>query len=138
MIKVSVFSEEKAWSKRLKNKDIFFKLETNPDIIKFVSKNNKRPTLVIGFAAETKNLIQNATKKLEEKQLDMIIGNSIGKENAIFGEEYNKIFMIDNQCNVQESERLTKNEIANLIISKTLKLHEEIYAKNYNRKSITI
>ena len=34
--------------------------------------------------------------------------------------------------------KLTKNEIANLIISKTLKLHEEIYAKNYNRKSVTI
>ena len=121
-----------------KNKDIFFKLETNPDIIKFVSKNKKRPTLVIGFAAETKNLIQNATKKLEEKQLDMIIANLIEKENAIFGEEFNKIFIIDKQCNIQESEKLTKNEIANLIISKTLKLHEEIYAKNYNRKSVKI
>ena len=121
-----------------KSKDIFFKLETNPDIIKFVSKNKKRPTLVIGFAAETKNLIQNATKKLEEKQLDMIIANLVEKENAIFGEEYNQIIMIDKQCNIQESEKLTKNEIANLIISKTLKLHEEIYAKNYNRKSVKI
>ena len=121
-----------------KNKDIFFKLETNPDIIKFVSKNKKRPTLVIGFAAETKNLIQNATKKLEEKQLDMIIANLIEKENSIFGDEFNKIFIIDKQCNIQESEKLTKNEIANLIISKTLKLHEETYAKNYNRKSFKI
>ena len=94
--------------------------------------------MVIGFAAETKDLIQNATKKLEEKQLDMIIANLIEKENAIFGEEFNKIFIIDKQSNIQESEKLTKNEIANLIISKTLKLHEEIYAKNYNRKSITI
>ena len=115
-----------------------FKLETNPDIIKFVSKNKKRPTLVIGFAAETKNLIQNATKKLEEKQLDMIIANLIEKETAIFGEEFNKIFIIDKQCNIQESEKLSKNKIASLIISKTLKLHEEIYAKNYNRKSVTI
>ena len=125
-------------NKLKKNKDIFFKLETNPDIIKFVSKNKKRPTLVIGFAAETKNLIQNATKKLEEKQLDMIIANLIEKENSIFGEEFNKIFIIDKQCNIQESEKLTKNEIANLIISKTLKLHEEIYAKDYNRKSVKI
>ena len=39
--------------------------------------------------------------------------------------------MIDKRCNIQESEKLTKSEIANLIISKTLKLHEEIYAKNY-------
>jgi phosphopantothenoylcysteine decarboxylase/phosphopantothenate--cysteine ligase len=115
-----------------KSKDIFFKLETNPDILKFVSQNKKRPTLVIGFAAETKNLIQNATKKLEEKQLDMIIANLIEKENAIFGKEYNKIFIIDKQCKIQKSEKLTKHEIANLIISKTLKLHEEIYAKNYN------
>ena len=121
-----------------KNKDIFFKLETNPDIIKFVSKNKKRPTLVIGFAAETENLIQNAKKKLEEKQLDLIIANLIEKENTIFGEEYNKIFVIDNKCNIQESKKLPKHEIANLIISKSLKLHKEKYAKNYNRKDITI
>ena len=121
-----------------KNKDIVFKIETNPDIIKFVSKNKKRPTLVVGFAAETKNLIQNATKKLQEKELDMVIGNLIEKENVVFGEEYNKIFIIDKESNIHESEKLTKNEIANLIISRALKLHEEIYAKNYNRKSITI
>ncbi len=121
-----------------KNKDIFFKLENNPDIIKFVSKNKKRPTLVIGFAAETKNLIHNARKKLKEKQLDMIIANLIEKENSIFGEEYNKIFIIDKYSNIQESEKLTKNEIANLIISKSVKLHEEINAENYNRKNITI
>jgi phosphopantothenoylcysteine decarboxylase/phosphopantothenate--cysteine ligase len=126
------------YEKLKKNKDIFFKLETNPDIIEFVSKNKKRPRLVIGFAAETKNLIQNATKKLEEKQLDMVIANLIEKENTIFGDEYNKIFMIDKQCNIQESEKLTKNEIATLIISKTLKLHEEIYVKNFNRKSVKI
>ncbi len=121
-----------------KNEDIFFKLEPNPDIIKFVTKNRKRPTLVIGFAAETKNLIKNARKKLEEKQLDMIIANLIEKENAIFGEEFNKILIIDKQFNIQESEKLTKNEIAKLIISRALKLYEEIYAKNYNRKSVTI
>ena len=84
--------------------------------------------MVIGFAAETKNLIQNATKKLEEKQLDMIIANLIENENVIFGEEFNKIFIVDKQFNIQESEKLTKNEIANLIISKTLKLYQEIYA----------
>ncbi len=125
-------------NKLKKNKDIFFKLKPNPDIIKFVSKNKKRPTLVIGFAAETKNLIQNATKKLKEKQLDMIIANLIEKENAIFGKEFNKILIIDKQFNIHESEKLTKNKIANLIISKALKLYEEIYAKNCNRKSVTI
>ena len=121
-----------------KSKDIFFKLENNPDIIKFVSKNKKRPTLVIGFAAETKNLIQNARKKLKEKQLDMIIANLIEKENLVFGEDHNKIFIIDKYSNMQESKKLTKKEIANIIISKSLKLYEEINAENYNRKSITI
>ena len=68
----------------------------------------------------------------------MIIANLIDKENTIFGQEYNKIFIIDKQCNIQESEKLTKNEIANLIISKSIQLHEEINAENYSRKSITI
>ena len=62
----------------------------------------------------------------------------IEKENAIFGEEFNKILIIDKQFNIQKSEKLTKNKIANLIISKALNLYEEIYAKNYNRKSIEI
>ena len=68
----------------------------------------------------------------------MIVANLIEKENSIFGEEYNKIFIIDKHFNTQESEKLTKQEIAKLIVSKSLKLYEEIYAKNYNRKSITI
>ena len=68
----------------------------------------------------------------------MIIANLIEKENAIFGQEYNKIFMIDKESKIQESKKLTKNKIANLIISKTLKLHEDIYAKNCNRKSVKI
>ena len=68
----------------------------------------------------------------------MIIANLIEKENSIFGGEYNKIFIIDKNSNIQESEKLTKHEIANLIISRSLKLHEEINAENNNRKSITI
>ncbi len=118
--------------------DIFFKLETNPDIVKIVSKNKKRPTLVIGFAAETENLIQNAKKKLKDKQLDMIVANLIEKENSTFGDQYNKIFIIDKYFNMQETDKLTKNKIANLIISKSLELYEDIYAEDYNRKSITI
>ena len=73
---------------------------------------------------------------LESKHLRVLRIDDI--QNAVFGEEYNKIFIIDKEYNMQESEKLTKNEIANLIISRALKLHEEIYAKNYNRKSITI
>ncbi|MDC3063571.1 bifunctional phosphopantothenoylcysteine decarboxylase/phosphopantothenate--cysteine ligase CoaBC [Alphaproteobacteria bacterium] len=134
-----------AENKKLSNNDklkkknnIIFKLESNPDIIKFVSKNKKRPKLVIGFAAETKNLIHNARKKLQEKQLDMIIANLIEDENSIFGKEFNKIFIIDKYYNIQETEKLKKHEIANLIISKSLKLYQEMNAENYNRKSITV
>ncbi len=121
-----------------KHEKFFFKLENNPDIIKFVSENKKRPKLVIGFAAETENLIHNATKKLNEKQLDMVVANLIEKGNTIFGEEYNKIFIIDKQGNIEETKKLTKHEIANLIISKSLELHEKIYVKNYYRKSVAI
>ena len=94
--------------------------------------------MVIGFAAETEDLIHNARKKLQEKQLDLIIANLIDKENSIFGKEYNKILIIDKNSNIQETEKLTKHEIANLIISESLKLLKEINAENYNRKSITI
>ncbi len=63
----------------------------NPDILKTISNHKtKRPTLVIGFAAETENLDDNATAKLESKNCDWIIGNNI-IENNVFGSDKNQI-----------------------------------------------
>ena len=73
---------------------ISIELEENPDILSRISKrNSKRPKLVIGFAAETENLIFNAELKLKEKGCDWILANDISNEKVI-GKNENKVHFI--------------------------------------------
>ena len=69
-----------------------FELEQTIDILNYASKNNKlRPKLVIGFAAETNNLLENARKKLDEKNCDWIIANDVSNKKIGFDSEYNEV-----------------------------------------------
>jgi len=67
------------------NKDLIIRLKPTVDILKWAGKNKKENQIVVGFALEDRNLRENAEKKLEEKNLDMIIANapsSIGASNT--------------------------------------------------------
>ena len=56
------------------------KFEKNPDILEYLSKNNKsRPKIVVGFSAETENVIENSKVKIKEKYCDLIVANDIKK-----------------------------------------------------------
>ena len=91
------------------------KFSISPDILDSISKaGNKRPKLVIGFAAETDNLIQNAKKKLEEKKCDWILANNILDDPDVFGGDKNTIKLISKN-NVEEWPKTTKNGIARLL-----------------------
>ena len=59
------------------NKDQSFDLDLNPDILELVSKSNKKPKIVVGFAAESENLFDNARSKLEKKGCDLIVANDV-------------------------------------------------------------
>ena len=91
------------------------KFSISPDILDSISKaGNKRPKLVIGFAAETDNLIQNAKKKLEEKKCDWILANNILDDPDVFGGDKNTIKLISKN-NIEEWPKTTKNDIARLL-----------------------
>ena len=81
---------------KIKKDDLqIIKLKKNKDIIKEISHRKKnRPKIIIGFAAETKNHISNARKKLFEKKCDAIIVNKINKYNDVFNSDYNKVTFI--------------------------------------------
>ena len=68
----------------------------NPDILASVSAlpSAKRPSLVVGFAAETENIIEHATKKLERKGCDWIVANDVGAESNIMGGDENQVHVI--------------------------------------------
>ena len=86
---------------KIKKKDeLTIKLEKNVDILNYVSNHNSmRPKLVIGFAAETNNLENNAIEKLKNKNCDMIIANDVSKHNIGFDSDFNEvtIFYRDNK-----------------------------------------
>ncbi|MCH9754016.1 MAG: bifunctional phosphopantothenoylcysteine decarboxylase/phosphopantothenate--cysteine ligase CoaBC [Alphaproteobacteria bacterium] len=88
-------------SKIKKSQDkITLNLVRNPDIITDIAKNYS-VKLVIGFAAETHNLINHAKKKLEEKKLDLIIANEVG-DNKGFDKDDNSIVMIDKKGKIEK------------------------------------
>ncbi len=67
----------------------------NPDILASISQNAQRPTLVVGFAAETENVIANSQEKLLRKGCDWIVANQVGtSENPGFGVDHNQVTLV--------------------------------------------
>ena len=97
------------------------KLELTKDILNKASSIKKNNQYVVGFALETDNEIDNAIKKLEEKNLDLIILNSLNDRDAGFGFDTNKISIIDSEKNIDNFDNKTKNEVAVDIFNKILK-----------------
>ena len=91
-------------------------LERNRDIVEFLGKNNKhRPSIVIGFAAETENLNKNAFSKLRQKNCDLIVVNDISKKDSGLNSDYNRVSIIDNSGKIKVIKKNKKSFIANVI-----------------------
>ena len=91
-------------------------LEKNPDILEYLSKNNKsRPKVVVGFSAETENVIQNSKLKIKEKYCDLIIANDVSKKDTGFNSDYNRVSIIDKKGKVKSISKNKKSFIANII-----------------------
>jgi phosphopantothenoylcysteine decarboxylase / phosphopantothenate---cysteine ligase len=87
-------------------------LVENPDILKTVSKqSNKRPSLVIGFAAETENVVAQAIKKLENKGCDWIVANDVSPGGGVFGGNKNTVHLIT-RSKVESWPEMTKDDVA--------------------------
>lgn len=88
------------------------KLAENPDILKTVAQaKSKRPKLVVGFAAETQNVIDNAKAKLTRKGCDLIIANDVSAEGGVMGGNRNKVHLVSTQ-GVESWPELDKSEVA--------------------------
>ncbi len=87
-------------------------LTRNPDILASLSAaGNSRPRLVVGFAAETENLIDNARKKLAAKGCDWIVANDVGEGSGTFGGAENTVHLVS-EGGVEDWPRLSKGEVA--------------------------
>ena len=90
---VADFKIKEKKNKKLKKKIIInLNLEKNIDILNYVSNHNSlRPKLVIGFAAETNNIENNAKNKLKEKNCDWIIANDVSNKSIGFNSDFNEV-----------------------------------------------
>ncbi len=93
-------------------------LERNPDILKHLGSNKNKKQVLIGFAAETNELISNATQKINNKNLDFIVANDVTKEGAGFDGDTNIATIIDKYGNTKQYEKMSKMELADIILSK--------------------
>jgi phosphopantothenoylcysteine decarboxylase/phosphopantothenate--cysteine ligase len=96
-------------------------LELTRDILLELGKTSGRRFLV-GFAAETDNVRQNAIRKLEEKKLDMIVANDLDRAGAGFGSDTNAVIIIDRTGTETELPVMPKSEIAARILDKIVEL----------------
>ena len=83
----------------------------NPDILAGVGHHARRPYLVVGFAAETENLIANAQAKLARKGADLIVANDVSSESGVMGGDRNRVRIIS-KSGVEEWPELSKAEVA--------------------------
>ena len=101
--------------------DLAIELDRNKDIAQEIGKikNNK---ILVGFAAETNDLIENASLKIKKKNLDFIVANDLTKEGAGFGVDTNIVKIIDKEGNITEYPKMKKEEVANIILDKIKEL----------------
>lgn len=84
----------------------------NPDILATVSRLRKdRPKLVVGFAAETEDLIENALAKRDRKGCDWIVANDVSPDTGTFGGENNRVHLVTRDA-VEDWPKMSKNEVA--------------------------
>ena len=99
--------------------NLHLELVRNPDILATIAHlpKGQRPKLVIGFAAETENLVENAQSKRQKKQCDWILANPVDRDNQPFASLDNKITFVTGSSQEQWP-KMTKQQIAIKLVEK--------------------
>lgn len=105
--------------------EMIIRLEKTKDILKEMASQKKPGQLVVGFALETDNEIENAKAKLKQKNLDLIILNSLREKGAGFKHDTNKVTMIDRSNKITNFELKPKHLVAEDILEKIIALSDE-------------
>jgi len=117
---VTDFKPEKYETKKIKKDSLSLNLKRNTDILEFLSKNNsQRPRLVVGFAAETNDILKFAKDKKNKKYCDWIIANDVSNPEIGFNSEYNAVSILY-ENKVEKIEKNLKSYIANKIARKII------------------
>ena len=100
------------------------KMAENPDILKTIGHHKQRPSVVVGFAAETQNLVAHATQKLKSKGADMIVANDVSPESGTFGGDQNAVTLLAHNS-AEPWPKMTKDEVAERLAQKIVEVLQE-------------
>ena len=123
---VADYKVNKIETEKIKKKDnLNLTLEKNVDILGHISKHNSlRPKLVIGFAAETDNIVANAKNKRDKKGCDWLLANDVSSESGTLGGSKNTIHFI-NDSGIEAWPEMTKKEVAETLSEKIIRCFNE-------------
>jgi phosphopantothenoylcysteine decarboxylase/phosphopantothenate--cysteine ligase len=100
------------------------KLNRTEDILANLPRTNSKQ-VIVGFALETENLLDNALKKLQSKRLDLVVANNPLREGSGFGTETNEVMLISREGEVESLPLLSKREVAREILGRAARLWHE-------------
>lgn len=112
--KVENYSEQKL--KKTSEDTISLTLTKNPDILKEISAKKRNNQTIIGFCAESENLIENANKKIDNKGCDYLVANDISRKDIGFGSDENEIYIVDKSHNIKHFGKTSKTRVAKNIL----------------------
>ena len=120
---VSDYTPVQVFDKKVKKQEgnLTIEFQRTQDILKYVGDNKHEGQKVIGFAAETNNLIEYAKEKIVKKNLDYIVANDISKKDIGFGSDDNEVYIIDKHDNIKKIDKSNKNNIAKAIVDEISK-----------------
>jgi phosphopantothenoylcysteine decarboxylase/phosphopantothenate--cysteine ligase len=115
---VSDFRFPKTAGRKLKKNEFDGRiaLVPTPDILEGLGRSRRKEAVLVGFAAETDRLEENALRKLREKNLDLVVANDVKAEGIGFDADENQVVIIDRNGRAVRTERLSKREIGRLIL----------------------
>ncbi|RMF32856.1 MAG: bifunctional 4'-phosphopantothenoylcysteine decarboxylase/phosphopantothenoylcysteine synthetase, partial [Chloroflexi bacterium] len=114
--------------KKVADRGLSLPLERTPDILQAVAEQRMvtgRPQIVVGFAAETEDVVARAREKLERKRLDLIAANDVSAPDAGFAVETNRVVLVDRNQGVQTLPLLSKGQVAEIILGRVVEMLRE-------------
>jgi len=102
--------------KKTSQDEISINLIKNPDILKEISAKKVENQLVVGFCAESENVLEFAKEKIQKKGCDFLIANDISRSDIGFSSDYNEVFIINKDLTITKVEKASKKEIAKKIL----------------------
>jgi phosphopantothenoylcysteine decarboxylase/phosphopantothenate--cysteine ligase len=105
------------------------KLEPTPDILAMIAPRRRPGQAVVGFAAETENLLANATAKLHAKRLDLIVANDVSQAGAGFEVDTNIVTLVFPDGHTKPLEKMSKLQVAHRILDEVVAIRQQAGAR---------